>query len=217
MPSRQRDKPPFATLIIGEDISCLTCGYNLRGLSGDPVRCPECGELSRIEDARVPAAMVQHVLYRMETAPTACTAMTLAIFADIPFVVFSTWGVEKLACVSLLLLFTVVWIFSYHEMKRTYCNQPGWRAVLVRFHFAVGLFLIFPGCGVAGLLTDNIPVSWLSPSFYVFFCFAWSVFTLFTVIVYRRTQKHIEDMQQSVAIQIARDTLRLAQHRLPLP
>jgi hypothetical protein len=25
-----------------QDINCLECGYNLRGLLGDPVRCPEC-------------------------------------------------------------------------------------------------------------------------------------------------------------------------------
>jgi len=29
---------------IDEDLFCLTCGYNLRALRGDPVRCPECGE-----------------------------------------------------------------------------------------------------------------------------------------------------------------------------
>lgn len=29
---------------IDFDLFCLTCGYNLRGLRGDPVRCPECGD-----------------------------------------------------------------------------------------------------------------------------------------------------------------------------
>ena len=28
---------------ISEELTCLGCGYNLRGLGADPVRCPECG------------------------------------------------------------------------------------------------------------------------------------------------------------------------------
>jgi hypothetical protein len=34
---------PTAPAIITKDITCLVCGYNLRGLSGEQT-CPECGE-----------------------------------------------------------------------------------------------------------------------------------------------------------------------------
>lgn len=31
---------------------CLRCRYALKGLAGDPVRCPECGQLNRVRDLR---------------------------------------------------------------------------------------------------------------------------------------------------------------------
>jgi hypothetical protein len=37
-------QPPSAgETAIDRDSRCMQCGYNLRGLFGDPVRCPECG------------------------------------------------------------------------------------------------------------------------------------------------------------------------------
>lgn len=35
---------------IDTDAYCRRCTYNLRGLSGDPVRCPECGQLNTLTD-----------------------------------------------------------------------------------------------------------------------------------------------------------------------
>jgi len=49
------------------DLYCLNCGYNLRGLSGDPMSV-----------MTVPAGAVARELRRMETAPTVCVAATLA-------------------------------------------------------------------------------------------------------------------------------------------
>jgi hypothetical protein len=41
-------EPPPA---LDRHLYCLTCGYNLRGLSGDPLRCPECGNPTPASDA----------------------------------------------------------------------------------------------------------------------------------------------------------------------
>jgi hypothetical protein len=35
---------------IAQDVACPGCGYNLRGLSGDVVSCPECGKSCDVAD-----------------------------------------------------------------------------------------------------------------------------------------------------------------------
>lgn len=42
MPRRADPAKPIA-----RNTPCPKCGYNLRGLAGDPVRCPECGNKTR--------------------------------------------------------------------------------------------------------------------------------------------------------------------------
>lgn len=36
--------------VIETDALCRRCDYNLRGLAGDPVRCPECGQVNSLAD-----------------------------------------------------------------------------------------------------------------------------------------------------------------------
>lgn len=52
-----------------EDIFCLHCGYNLRGLPGDPIQCPECGGRSELRDLRIPATVIARIRRRLETLP----------------------------------------------------------------------------------------------------------------------------------------------------
>jgi hypothetical protein len=52
---------------IDQDLYCLTCGYNLRGLSGDPLRCPECGNPNDLGTAAIPAEMIRRAMRGMET------------------------------------------------------------------------------------------------------------------------------------------------------
>ena len=43
------------------DLYCLECGYNLRGHSGDPRRCPECFHLNSVGDAELSAEMISRL------------------------------------------------------------------------------------------------------------------------------------------------------------
>ncbi|MHC4443198.1 MAG: hypothetical protein ACYTF1_09325 [Planctomycetota bacterium] len=59
------------------DLYCLQCGYNLRGHTGDPRRCPECGSLNPVGDLVLPAPLIKAQLRRMETAPTLCVGASV--------------------------------------------------------------------------------------------------------------------------------------------
>src|SRR5262249_22782403 len=61
------------------DLYCLACGYNLRGLSGDPRRCPECGHLNPVGDLMVPASEIAKQLTAMETIPVVCVSAIVVI------------------------------------------------------------------------------------------------------------------------------------------
>ncbi|MFQ5461023.1 MAG: hypothetical protein ACE5E5_00175 [Phycisphaerae bacterium] len=60
-----------------QDLFCLHCGYNLRGLSGDPRRCPECGRQSAVADMLIPADQIRKALRRLETGPALATSVVL--------------------------------------------------------------------------------------------------------------------------------------------
>lgn len=42
----------MAFTVTSERWKCLRCRYVLKGLCGDPVRCPECGQLNTLHDLR---------------------------------------------------------------------------------------------------------------------------------------------------------------------
>ena len=77
----ENDSPVVATAPDGaivENIYCLQGGYNLRGLSGDPVRCPECGEKNSLGSAAIPARYIESALRNMNTTPTRCVAFSFS-------------------------------------------------------------------------------------------------------------------------------------------
>lgn len=51
------------------DIHCLNRGYNPRGLSGDPRRCPECFCMNLMSDSIVPVELISARLCQMESSP----------------------------------------------------------------------------------------------------------------------------------------------------
>ena len=58
-----RRLPPLAPDgAIAADVFCLNCGYNLRGLTGDPVRCPECGHSNPLAEAVLPAWAIRRAI-----------------------------------------------------------------------------------------------------------------------------------------------------------
>ena len=206
--------PHDPDVALDEDLYCLTCGYNLRGLYGDPVRCPECGELNDLGTAAIPAEFIRRGLREMETAPTYCTAFALMIAACLPCILLASLPVPVYASAALVAL-VVAWTAGYREMKNRYHDQPGWRRILVEFHLAAVLCTIAIPAVMAVCIIERYPLYdvpgpvWVGAGILWFPCFV-----LGLRIYYSSTRKRIAVMQRDAAVRIARETLRKALHQL---
>jgi len=194
---------------IAEDLYCLTCGYNLRGLYGDPARCPECGALNDLGTAAIPAWRIKKALDGMETTPTLCVAWALlAVFG----ILLLTANVP-VPCALIFFVWTpFAWIVTYVNMKEVYANKPGWRRILLDFHVAMSLFV---GWGVAlavlvGVLESRSAVV---PRLLAVVVVVGCIPLIFLGRwVYGSAKARIEVMQREAAVRIARDALRRDLH-----
>ncbi|MEW6251049.1 MAG: hypothetical protein AB1716_10410 [Planctomycetota bacterium] len=157
------DRPAhLATPPLDRDLFCLKCAYNLRGLSGDPVRCPECGNLNPLGDAEIPAAMVSARLRRMETAPCVCVALVLAsVPPAIPLSVLILAALSEppgdwvgwLCCFGIAeTILLSAWSASVAAFRRSCGGKPGWLGLLALYHAlgigaAVSIFVLPLGVG----------------------------------------------------------------------
>jgi len=60
------EDPGSADADIHGELYCLRCGYCLTGLPGDAPRCPECGMINPLDDARVEYAVIVQMEKRLQ-------------------------------------------------------------------------------------------------------------------------------------------------------
>jgi hypothetical protein len=123
------------------DLHCLTCGYNLRGLAGDPIRCPECGSLNPVGDVEIPAPVISAQLRRMETGPAICVAAALfgvpLLTAFVSTLCFrpSAAPAAFVSCLTVsLLLALIAWLVGVWRFRSSCLGRPGWLGALLRYH-----------------------------------------------------------------------------------
>lgn len=93
------------------DPVCIQCGYILRGLSGDPIRCPECGEYNQVTEPPISRGELLGVSRELETGPTVCVGATWVVGLGCVFVWFGwLWAaVLLLVGTSLIWGLAVIW------------------------------------------------------------------------------------------------------------
>jgi len=198
------------------DLYCLECGYNLRGLTGDPRRCPECFYMNPVGAMAIPAPLITEQLRRMETAPTNCVAaiffgVTLSspplftalqrgsptkVIADVIPLVLGVLGVA-----------VVVWAWYAGQFRSSCQANPKWRSALAHYHTnglaMLGLMLAGPALYAA--------TARLIPAARILLLVVFLVIAIrFVVPLYRRAIRCIQPLQRETAVTIARDRLRRA-------
>ncbi len=173
---------------LEHDVHCAECGYNLRGLSGDPVRCPECGDgmpasevverLQRIEDRRREA-----ILRRVEFGPALC-AFSLAAALVFHAIYRLDPSFFRPVLHVPIATFVGIWLIGFTLYSGRYHGLRHWGTAFLRYEFfggvaagmtyaalsallgLSGLIQLGPCCGamllapVAGVIL-LVPIAWI--------------------------------------------------------
>lgn len=211
------------------DIYCLKCGYNLRGLSGDPRRCPECFCMNPMGDAILPARLISEQLMLLETAPASAVsyAYLTVLFLLVP-VLFYAWRLSRgdplslepfdLCLIPAFITF-VAWVLSAIRFRDSCKQNPAWAGVLLRYHLVgfgsvtLVLLVVFPFAWLVSVVTDASPSapkpSWLAiASAAAIAGGSACVLAMLGPRLSSLAKGEMEHLQREVAVQIARQTLR---------
>jgi hypothetical protein len=200
------------------DLYCLHCGYNLRGLSGDPRRCPECGNMNPLGLEALPESLVNKELARMETPvftmpwTLGATLVFLGCTADVcltyrrPDDRRIIFGFAACALVTL-----ICWLAGIRGFRRSCGAGLGWRALAVKYN-VFGLIII--------VLTVAVitPVAWAvdrvipaglpqKAAGLVVFVLFWTVLGIGHCTLDRRLREARVSLQRSIAINRVRRRL----------
>jgi len=210
---------PTAPAPLDEDLYCLTCAYNLRGLSGDPVRCPECGDAHTLELLRAPAWAIRYAVGRMETAPTTCVALAAA--ATLCF--GTAWFLDGpgrgrpstiVGTAALGLLCLMCWPIACWHVRRAFSAQPGWTSIVSGFHLAAGLCTLwYPLALSYFIVASRTPVAFRRGTGWMILALAAGALWL-GLRVYRRARRLLAVIQRREVLRIVEEVLS-AQRRAP--
>jgi len=205
---------PDAARVNQRDLYCPGCGYNLRGLPGEPVRCPECGRMCPLIEIELPAAMIKRRLVRMESA-SAYSVLFVYGTAGALLLALSNRGLwagepEPLLGWGIGVAATGLGLAASLATSRQSCDaHPEWPTALARYHL-FGLVLVYHNLFIAafGPSTRAIGGRISTPTAYLgglmatlVACGLWAAFT------YRHAVSHLRQLQRDVAVRIAREEL----------
>ena len=212
-----------------QDLYCLDCGYNVRGLPGDPRRCPECGHLNALADLEVPATLITRELRRMQTGPALCgaaaVALTLWLLPILLLMLHSPASPRKTVAYGLVSALigaaVAAWGVGATRFRSSCRSKPGWIAALATFHcyalliaaVCLATLLVAAACVSAPLMgvAVSLPpgLAWVTvvptPLREVLALLVLPITALFGAWwMYRRAKARIAILQREVAATMAR-------------
>lgn len=122
-PARARRPRYDAPRITPRGVHCLHCGYDLRGLPGDPTRCPECGGFTGAAEFFVRVRFRQAQIVAATKANVACgflLALGMGAAALFPWAPVGSLGLVALVAAG--------WARYFARVRRFVGRAPGWVA-----------------------------------------------------------------------------------------
>ncbi len=193
--------------LLADELVCAECGYDLRGLPGDPVQCSECGRTCPIRELRVNAAEIQKELRRLETLPTACVASFLVMILALGW---AWWTGRSAFGVPVVVALAGYWLLLVHRFAAVIEWEVGWIRVLLLFHITGLVGAVLLGtiwfAGVILLIHCTGGPSFCDAAIHlIVMAMAVSVAGLFTVVrlLNRRARIAQRKLQHRLAIRLA--------------
>ncbi len=115
---------------------CLFCEYDLRGQSGDPLRCPECGQSNTLSDLEYAAGLTEKEVNSFETPIAVCMGSLLVLALT-----GGSWLVSRFICGLVLAVPAgIAWAWSIYIFGAVHGFRRPWLGVIAWFHLAVFAF-----------------------------------------------------------------------------
>lgn len=139
------------------DIYCLHCGYNLRGLSGDPRRCPECGNMNPLGKGTIPEPVVAAELQSMGQS-----IERYAMPWCLGGILFAGWGLVQASLTRNAGSYVVIaatsgivvlglWLLFIRAFRSSCRGREGWGALAVKYNIFGLLIIVLAVAAVAPL------------------------------------------------------------------
>lgn len=220
--------------LIDFDLYCLTCGYNLRGLTGDPVCCPECAALNALGEAVIPATEIRKQLDILQHSLAGAVAAALIVglyflagwILIVPSFPAGGVAVEQITIHGAAVLVAVAGWTRQMGRFRTSCRRArGWFALFMLYN-VLGLgacaciLAAIAGVAIArdwGLVKGIVRHSWAGGGVARVLLLAWAAFVFTAVLLLVKSALHylgprIDALQRETAVEIARDVSRRRVH-----
>lgn len=195
------------------DLFCLTCGYNLRGLTGDPRRCPECGANNELCELELPAGKIAAQLKKMENSLSAAAALFGISGALLALGLMLVDESISLCPLSLSGASAFFGLLSLQHFRLSCGDHPGapaagWRYISI----ALGgmAIIVLPMAALSLWIQENDRTDGFG--FLIIFAMVAGVLTTIAILIarplHRRLQATIQPMQRARAVEIVREYQR---------